>query len=76
MVWFRQLRLDQIWIKTTFCPKILRMLANKLIKPVCGSGAEIICNFLGTSDPDPKYPFLEVVGVKLVLSVKNEPNLD
>ena len=34
MNWFPQLRLDQIWIKTTSGPKILFMFANKRINPV------------------------------------------
>ncbi len=38
----------------TSCPKILLILANKLIKYGCGSGAEMIRNFQAKSDPDPK----------------------
>ncbi len=54
MVWFWQLRMDQIQIKIYISSKLLLMLSNKLIKSVCGSGAEMIRNFYAKSDPDPK----------------------
>jgi hypothetical protein len=80
MTWFRQLRIDQIWIKTTSRLKILFMLANKLIKSGCGSGAEMIRNFFGYVRSRSEIFVLDLVQFRYdlvsIVKTKSGPDVD